>query len=162
MHRPRFSFGRFYGSASRYWDDRIMGYLLWALTEANCDWLEDPENAGAPYLYESGVYYKRVIDECQEDDDWADIPSCLHNGYADCEDFVAWRVAELRVRWGVEAEIGFRRYDDGDNWLYHVFVILPRGCTTEFSRPGADGRHVEDPSQVMDFHDYFGKGAEAA
>ena len=60
MYRPRFAIGQFNGPWDRELSDRAMSRLLETLVGINEDYLSVyPE---CPLLYESGVYYKRVID----------------------------------------------------------------------------------------------------
>lgn len=143
MYKPRFSIGQFNGDWDEKVSERAIHHLLNALIEINLDYLR--ENPAAPKLYESGIYYRRVIEDHNGDDDWADIPSCFTNGYGDCEDLVAWRVAELRMQ-GIHAVPGVRLAKNDDARLYHVFVLLPDGS-------------VEDPSAYVDLFGYFARGA---
>ena len=55
----------------------------------------------------------------------------VHN----CEELAAWRVAELRERYGINAQCEFssQRKDDG-SYLYHIYVKLPDGRTEDPSR----------------------------
>lgn len=140
----RFASGQFNGPFDRPISDRVMEHLLGALIAMNEDYLI--ENPGAPNLYDSGVYYRRKIPKHQADDDWADIPVCLTLGYGDCEDVAAWRVAELRVRFGIRdamPHIIRQDYSDG-GWLYHIQVK-------------ALGE-IEDPSELIDYKGNFAKG----
>lgn len=157
-YHPRFALAFFERDA--HMSDLALRVLLNALVEIDMEYLR--RYPSTPYLYTSGVYYKRVIESCQEDDDWADIETCLALGYLDCEDAVAWRVAELRVRWGIPATFGFRRYEQDGQWLYHVFVKLPPGWETDYSYRSSEGFNVEDPSRVLDTYGFFATGAQAA
>jgi hypothetical protein len=151
MYRPRFSIGQFNGQWDRHISDKAMRHLLECLVKLDVDYLH--ENPEAPLLYDATdrdgfrIYYRRVIEQCQEDDDWADIPTCLTLGYADCEDLVCWRVAELRVRFGIAADVDFKRTEDPNtgDWLYHIFVRYPDGKT-------------EDPSDIVDEFGFFKRG----
>lgn len=140
----RFASGQFNGPYDRHLSDRVMMHLLNALVAMNEDYLV--ENPKAPLLYESGVYYRRKIPKGQVDDDWNDASVCLTLGYGDCEDLACWRVAELRIRFGVSdamPHIIRRDYDDG-GWLYHIQVTA-RG-------------EIEDPSEKVDYQGNFAKG----
>ncbi len=111
--------------------DRTLGYLLDCLVEIDAEQLETFPNI--PLLYESGVRYYHD----QRDDPWADTLSVLaaHERWMktgkpeiiDCEDLVAWRVAELRVRFGVlNARPVFVRQKiktpDGNKEYIHILV----------------------------------------
>lgn len=151
MHRPRFAVGLFNApnlrndpkarKSDRDRTDKAMLYFLEALISVNLDYLDEYPNA--PRLYDSGVFYKRVIERGQEDDDWADISVCLTLGYADCEDLVAWRCAELRKFHGIMARPGLT-YQENTNgeWLYHIWVQYPNGMK-------------EDPSRKVDYKGYY-------
>lgn len=108
--------------------------LLWfleALTRCNVLWLET--HPSAVELYRSGVRYRQEKDT----EAWLDIPHVLENGWGDCEDLAAWRVAELRNR-GVKAKPYLKWYSHPDQGitLYHVLVKLPNGT-------------IEDPSKML-------------
>lgn len=81
-----------------------------------------------PRLYDSGVAYRSEPTR----DIWRDIPGVLHMGYGDCEDLVAWRLAELWLS-NVSARAIVSPSLDG---ITHVMVEL------------SDGR-LEDPSKLL-------------
>lgn len=104
-------------------DPAMLDILLDALTRIDMVWLlRHPETPG---VYQSGVRYQ---EEPPGAEDWADIPTCLALGWADCEDLACWRAAELRVRHGVEAKAfaECQMQPDGSR-LYHIMVSLPDG-----------------------------------
>lgn len=112
-------------------DHRALAIMLECLTELDALWLA--ENPDAPLLYDSHVHY---MEEPPGQEDWQDVPTCLRMGVADCEDLCAWRAAELRVRFGVDARPVFtekKRADGGS--LYHILVEFPDGT-------------IEDPSKL--------------
>lgn len=82
-------------------------------------------------LYDSDVYYQL---ETPGEEDFFDIPTILDQGFADCEDLAAWRIAEL---WSIgeyaAPMITWTEYDNGDI-DFHVQVNTRLG--------------VEDPSEV--------------
>jgi hypothetical protein len=47
-----------------------------------------------PSLYESGVRYARAQ---RGPERWLVVPDVLSRGYGDCDQLVAWRIAELRL-----------------------------------------------------------------
>ncbi len=71
----------------------------------------------------------------KRDDPWRCTVSSLVAGEVDCEDAAAWRIAELRIRFGVNARPRFEvAVDQYGNRLIHVTVQLPNG-------------EIEDPSK---------------
>jgi hypothetical protein len=83
-------------------------------------------------LYDSGVYYRQ---EKPGEEDFFDIPMVLRQGYADCEDLAAWRVAEyLSVGQQASPMVTYELYDNGDI-DFHVRVLTAYG--------------VEDPSRIL-------------
>lgn len=125
--------------------------MLEALTKVNEYHLKRGLREGTVYppLYASGVVYR---EERPGEEDWPDIPKVLAKGYGDCEDLVAWRVAELRVaghscepvlKWqwlpsDYLREIGYpRKYIPKRGvWLVHCLVRFPDGS-------------IEDPSKLL-------------
>ena len=100
MYRITFVLDSFQGKHDRQQSNRQLYILLQALVAANEEYLRNhPE---APMLYDSGVRY---MEEPPGQEDWQDIPTCLKMRAGDCEDLACWRVAELRVRYGIQ-EIG--------------------------------------------------------
>lgn len=104
--------------------------LLECLTRMDQIYLQ--KHPETPLLYDSGIQYQ---EEPPGAEDWVDIPSILKIGWGDCEELAAWRVAELRERYGIHAECDFssQRKDDG-SYLYHIYVKLPDGRTEDPSR----------------------------
>lgn len=84
-----------------------------------------------------GIYY---LAEPDGRDDWQDIPDTLERGNGDCEDLATWRCAELRVRLGVDADLGITKSDmplqSGAALvtMYHIVVVLPDGAIEDPSR----------------------------
>lgn len=81
-----------------------------------------------PSIYKSGVRYRR---EGVGREQWQTIEDMLESGFGDCEDFAAWRCAELRML-GIRAQPWFSKR--GKTW--HVYVKYPDGKT-------------EDPSEKL-------------
>lgn len=113
-------------------DPRTLERLCEFLSAVNEDWLrEHPE---APNLYDSGAWYEL------QPEHWLTIPWALRmlrlGVGLDCKVLSAWRVAELRVRYGEAARCGWTRYLTPDKLVYHVWVLR------------ADG-HKEDPSVLL-------------
>ena len=90
--------------------------------------LREAREAGRPFprLYESGVRY------APEDgaEEWLGPTDVYARGYGDCEDLVAWRVAELRLSGRTRAQ----------GWCYSPRAGLIHCVVRE------GGRIVEDPS----------------
>jgi hypothetical protein len=111
-------------------------WLLEALCKANQWHLRQQP---FPPLYDAGVRYIR------EDgtENWLDIPHVIHEGGGDCEDLMAWRVAEIREAGGHAAPYVRYRLIDG-HVHYHALVrhFEKRGRVLV---PGA----IEDPSRRL-------------
>lgn len=104
---------------------KLVDVWLMALSIQDEYWLR---HVGAPELYQSGVIYRD-----EPDDIWSDVPAVLEDRSGDCEDFAAWRAAELRLR-GFDA-VPFARLESTSPVLYHALVRTPWG--------------IEDPSVVL-------------
>lgn len=117
-------------------DPNIVAGLIESLCESlvgfNEMWLT--EFPGSPLLYSSGVVYRA---EAPSREMFWDVPRILQHGYADCEDLSAYRVAELRVKFGIPAfcRVQYEYQPDG-TILYHVIVATPDGLS-------------EDPSVIL-------------
>jgi hypothetical protein len=119
-------------------DEKALLSLMDALIDVNLAWLS--AHPDTPRLYESGVVY---IPENEGEEVFADIPTVLSVGGGDCDDLVAWRVAELRFHAiDKRARVRLLAYPrecprpDEPCTLYHVQVI----------RSGYLKSHAEDPS----------------
>lgn len=121
--------------------DGALGYLLDCLTNIDCEQLSTYPKI--PLIYNSGVRYFHD----GNDDPWMDVLSILSahraaladnsRAIVDCEDLACWRAAELRVRFGVDANpTWIRRMRSDGKQLIHIFVRLPNGS-------------FEDPSRIM-------------
>ena len=131
-YSPVFQLGVFNGTRDIEVTQRVMTIMLDALTAI--DEAELRAYPKLPLLYDSKVKYYR---EPFGDDPWQDILTTLSIGYGDCEDLTAWRVAELRVRYGIKAVCEFSHIiNDMAQHKFHIFVRHP------------DGR-IEDPSQIL-------------
>lgn len=104
----------------------LRGYVI-GLALANYEYLK--ANPHTPSLSSSGVRY--VPERGTEN--WLPIPDVLRQGYGDCEDLAAWRVAEYWIRGVRNAKPDVRARLIGGVWRAHAFVRLP------------DGR-IDDPS----------------
>jgi hypothetical protein len=120
----------FHGDDERDLSHRALAHMLVGLTAI--DELLLQRHPEWPDLYESGVFYQ---EEPAGQEDWQDAPSTLRLGNGDCEDLAAWRAAELRVRYGIQARPSFLwRRKAGGSYLYHIQVAHPDGRTEDPSR----------------------------
>ena len=131
-YRITFALDLFNGPHERELSHKALFVMLRCLTEINELYLQaHPET---PPLYRSGVRY---MEEPPGQEDWQDIPITLQMGLADCEDLVCWRVAELRVRAGINAKPVFKAFPRANgSMLYHILVEYPDGT-------------IEDPSRIL-------------
>lgn len=163
------------------YSERTLACLLWALVFANESYLLGKvENdkarvweTGVPLLYQSGIYWRREEPTGKSacpggngQEQFLGIRQVIEQGYADCEDVCAWRVAELRLGLasprtrglppnaghpmatvipapfpmrarGVDAlPAFFSRQTGPSTWTYHIVVFWPDGT-------------FEDPSRVL-------------
>jgi hypothetical protein len=90
----------------------------------------------APALYESGIRYEEEP-AGQPYEDFSSIPVVISRGWGDCDDVVAWRIAELRQA-GESAKVRLKWEPDLTRAvrMYHVMVRR------------ADGS-IEDPSLLL-------------
>lgn len=136
VYRVTFVLGSFNGARDASISLRVLGALIDALVFADEEWLRaHPET---PLLYASGVRY---LEEPPGLEDFQDVPTTLAMGIGDCEDLAAWRVAELRVRYGVNAyPVIHPQMQKNGSFLYHITVRAP-------------GYADEDPSSVLGMND---------
>lgn len=83
-----------------------------------------------PWLYKSGVRYRREPKVPGRTEDWKTISQIMRDGHGDCEDLAAARVAELRVKAGIKAVPWLKK--KGKIW--HVLVRYPDGTLEDPSR----------------------------
>lgn len=131
MKRIVLELGLFRGPGDLVRSERVLRGLLLALASADASYLrEHPE---CPMLYESGVVYEP---EEPGHEDWQTVPYVLARGEADCEDLACFRVAELRVRFGIRATPRLTWRPQPHGRLYHITVQWPDGSW-------------EDPSKIL-------------
>ena len=132
MYRITFVLNLFKGDNDRPASHKALSTLLYALMYV--DMLELEANPDLPLLFKSGVKYQ---EEPPGQEDWQDVLTTLSLKIGDCEDLACWRAAELRVRYGIQAEPVFIfKLRPNGGYLYHILVRLP------------DGR-IEDPSRTL-------------
>jgi hypothetical protein len=85
-----------------------------------------------PKLYDAGVRYLR---EDPDSENYQNIPRTLELRTGDCEDLVAWRLAELQEA-GEDAHLVVREWDDKTDVYFHLLVGRPNG-------------DIEDPSALL-------------
>lgn len=132
MFKPQYKLALF-GRTPKL-NEQILYILLDALVKIDELWLR--YKPSIPLLYRSGVRYQQ---EPPGVEDWCDIGEVRRQGFADCEDLAAWRVAELRVKFGINARPYVKKprvIRNGRVLMYHIQVLLP------------DGR-IEDPSRKL-------------
>lgn len=111
--------------------------LLWLLEAlVKCNRIYLASHPSTPPLYQAGVRYQQ---EPKGHEDWCDIHHVMRQGWGDCEDLCAWRIAELRQS-GVPAKGRLKWFKApsriGRATMYHVQVYLPEG-------------RIEDPSRQL-------------
>lgn len=100
---------------------RVVAGFVEALARANLEWLaKHPET---PALYQARIKYV----EDTGSDDWCDIPEVLKRGIGDCDDFAAWRLAELWRMGEREAKAAVDVTKQGDRITYHAFILRANG-----------------------------------
>jgi hypothetical protein len=121
-------------------DHDALWTMLDALVKLDVQYLKlHPETPLLYDAYRQGLVYYQEEPEGQED--WLDIPTMLKQHACDCEEIAAWRTAELKVRFGIEAEPWFiwKRLPNGGN-LYHIQDRFP---------DGHGGWVIEDPCRKL-------------
>lgn len=109
----------------------LVVYLTRAL--ATIDYLFLKFHRDTPSLYQCDVVYRN---QKWGDDQWWDIPTLIRMGKGACEDFVAWRVAELTLA-GEAAKVDvITQQDNQGRVVYHVVVKRENG-------------QIEDPSALL-------------
>ncbi len=81
-------------------------------------------------LYEIRPFYKLGTVER-----WKDLGAVLKDGWGDCKDFTAWRLAELRKA-GYQARAKSIVERQSKRLLFHTFIEYPNG-------------YVEDPAKEL-------------
>jgi len=88
---------------AKAYSDRVLGCLLWALIYADEAYLQGTGDE-VPALYDSGIYWEAEkplgVSVCPEgvgQELFLGVRQIRKQGFADCEDVAAWRVAEVRL-----------------------------------------------------------------
>ena len=63
-------------------------------------------------------------------EEFADALTCMKRGWADCDDLVPWRVAELQEQ-GIKAGIKIYWRESAERITYHVETRLPDGSVED-------------------------------
>lgn len=87
------------------------------------------------YYQLPSIYTVRPRYRVAKRETWKDIGAVLRDGWGDCKDFTAWRLAELRKQ-GVAASAESIVGRSGRKLLFHTYVRYP------------DGR-LEDPAKRL-------------
>lgn len=107
--------------------------MVQGLAQVNSIYLLHHPNT--PLLYESGVYYVPERSRRNREFWWRDIKRILRFGYSDCKGLVAWRIAELEIKRGIEALPYVTWSIENGKPVYHVQAITAQG--------------IEDPSERL-------------
>lgn len=83
-----------------------------------------------PSIYEVKPRYRVAKRET-----WKDIGAVLRDGWGDCKDFTAWRLAELWKQ-GIDAKAESIVGRKGRKLLFHTYVRYPNG-------------QLEDPAKLL-------------
>jgi hypothetical protein len=112
-------------------DGPTLDTMLTCLVELNVTFLR--RHPRTPRLYESGVRYN---EEVPGQEHWLTIPWVLAQGWADCEDLCAYRVAELRAAGERSARCVWSFHHLPGKLLAHIRVRRGNG-------------KIEDPSAIL-------------
>jgi hypothetical protein len=113
--------------------------LLQSIVLSNRYYLHTHPNT--PLLYSSGVRYQREPNAFRYEE-FADIPTVLKRGWGDCDDLVAWRVAEIQ----------HREKRPADPLIYWRLHERPNGSPLTIWHVQVrrqDTGEVEDPSRLL-------------
>ena len=141
--------------ADREVSNAVLQVLLDTLVKVNVLIMQFCAKKGRPIplLHQSGVRY---VAEKRGVEDWRDCLEALRLGNEDCEGLAAWRAAELRVRYGIDARARFKFWQNPQTLeqRYHCVVIygVPTGgvrWVPQNAKLQPDGRHEEDPSKDL-------------
>lgn len=108
--------------------------LVFGLGAQSFAQMVDPDNRGKiPPLYGGSIRYKRELPRREE---WQAALETAERGYGDCEDLVAYRLAELRMQ--------------GINALPKILAINPALRHVVLTYRDGTGREItEDPSRKL-------------
>ena len=143
-YRVTFELDAFNGTRDAEESHQDLAAMLDCLVAINSNYLQrrvgrdEGRNPAVPLLYRSGVRYEV---EPIGAEFWRDIPTVLkyarEGGGSDCEDLVAWQVAELRVRFGIPAKpIIIPQLQPNGRYLYHIQTWTPNGVDDPSARLG--------------------------
>jgi hypothetical protein len=121
-----------------------MGILLWALVNIDSAKIRRYPDKFPP-LYQSGIVYGEAgIVNCEGiDDNWIDIQTLYDIGRGTCKELAAARVAELRMRFNVDASpFVTMEPDDVGKDQFHVMVRWPDVSPPPQVLAAADASHV--------------------
>jgi len=109
--------------------------LLVALNEAAVEGLALIDAVILDYYPILPLYEVRPAYRIAAKEQWKDIGSVIADGWGDCKDFTAWRLAELRKQ-GVRARAKSYVERQRKRLLFHTLVQYPNG-------------HLEDPAKEL-------------
>lgn len=109
--------------------------MLVALNQAAVEGLALVDRVLLDYYPIRPLYEVRPQYKVGGKEEWKDIGAILRDGWGDCKDFTAWRLAELRKR-GIHARAESIVERQRTRLLFHTYVRF------------ADGR-TEDPAKLL-------------
>lgn len=109
--------------------------LIIALNQAAVEGLALVDSVLLDYYPIRPLYEVRPRYQVGGSEQWKDIGAVLRDGWGDCKDFTAWRLAELRKR-GIRARAESIVERQRKRLLFHTYVRY------------ADGR-TEDPARIL-------------
>lgn len=109
--------------------------LLVALNQAAVEGLSLVDSVLLDYYNLRPLYELRPAYKVGGREQWKDIGSILRDGWGDCKDFTAWRLAELRKR-GVRASAESIVERHKSRLLFHTYVRYANGA-------------IEDPARIL-------------
>jgi hypothetical protein len=107
--------------------------MLVALNEAAVEGLSLVDSVLLDYYPILPLYHIRPEYKIGASEQWKDIGSILRDGWGDCKDFTAWRLAELRKR-GLRARAKSTVERQRKRLLFHTFIAYPDGTTEDPAR----------------------------
>lgn len=116
--------------------------FLRAVAKANEVYLK--AHPRTPALYQSGIVYKQEP-WAGKYEQFATIPQVLEQGWGDCDDLTAWRVAEIRQVLKKPAD--FICYWRPNTMTWHLQVRYWDSIADRRAHP--QGGYVEDPSRLL-------------
>ena len=109
--------------------------LLIALNQAAVEGLAGIDSVLLDYYPIPPLYDVRPTYKVGSTESWKDIGAILKDGWGDCKDFTAWRLAEVRKA-GIQARARSSVERHKRRLLFHTWVEYANG-------------HTEDPARIL-------------